>query len=54
MTIEVDESEVRDLIQQMVDWGGDESGHAHLTGYLLDCLYEQYPELKTLADKRYE
>lgn len=52
MDIELDYNEVKDLIEQMVEWGGDESGFYHLANYVLGCMYEQYPELKKLADKR--
>ena len=54
MTIEVDEQEVEDLINQMVEWEGDESGFYHLANYILDCMYEQYPHLKTIADQRFK
>lgn len=53
MKIEVDEREVKDLIETMVKWGGDESGVYHLANYILECMYEQYPDLKEMADKRF-
>lgn len=54
MKIEVDYKEVEDLIQTMVDWGGDESGFYHLANYVLGEMYKQYPELKKLADERFK
>lgn len=54
MKVDLDYNEVRDLIQQMVDWGGDESGFYHLANYVLEELYKQYPELGELAKKRFE
>lgn len=54
MTIELDYDEVKALIEQMVDWGGDESGFYHVANYVLHCMYEQHPGLKELADKRFK
>jgi len=54
MTIDIDENEVKSLIEQMVKWNGDESGFYYLANYVLGCLYEQNPDLKALADKRFE
>lgn len=54
MTIELDEKELTELIQQMTEWGGDESGFYHVANYILGEIYKQYPELKKIADKRFE
>jgi hypothetical protein len=51
MKVELDYNKLKNLIQQMVDWGGDESGFNHLANYILQEIYNQYPELKELASK---
>ena len=53
MNVQLDYNEVKSLIETMVEWGGDESGFYHLANYVLNEMYKQYPELKTLADKRF-